>query len=344
MTALQFELPEPLEAHAPPEARGLARDDVRLLVASRRDGRIVHTRFHRLPDFLAPGDLVVVNVSATLAAALPVRRADGSALELHLSTPAPDRPDGTWWIVELRDTGRPFRGVRTGEELSLPAGGRAEILAPYAGGVRLWLARLHLPAPLETYLGRHGHPIRYGYVPGEWPLDAYQNVYAGEPGSAEMASAGRPFTPALVTRLVASGVLVAPVVLHAGVSSPERGEPPYPERFRVPESTARLVNAVHGWGGRVVAVGTTAVRALETAAQPGGTVTAASGWTRLVVGPERGLWTVDGLVTGWHEPEASHLQLLRAAGGDELIDRSYRAALEHGYLWHEFGDSHLVLA
>jgi S-adenosylmethionine:tRNA ribosyltransferase-isomerase len=130
------------------------------------------------------------------------------------------------------------------------------------------------------------------------------------------------------------------VVLHTGVSSPERGEPPFPERYRVPAATARLVNAARG---RVIAVGTTVVRALETVAAPDGIVRAGAGWTRLVVGPERGLRAVDGLITGWHEPQASHLELLRAVAGDDLLDRSYHEALVRGYLWHEFGDSHLVL-
>jgi S-adenosylmethionine:tRNA ribosyltransferase-isomerase len=158
-----------------------------------------------------------------------------------------------------------------------------------------------------------------------------------------MPSAGRPFTPELVTALVARGVLVAPITLHTGVSSLERGEAPYPERYRVPEATARLVNAVHLWGGRVIAVGTTVVRALETVAERDGAVADGEGWTSLVITPERGLWTVDGLLTGWHEPEASHLDMLRALAPQGLLDRSYQAALEHGYLWHEFGDSHLLL-
>jgi S-adenosylmethionine:tRNA ribosyltransferase-isomerase len=332
-----------LEAHEPPEARGLRRDEVRLMVASRHDGSVIHTRFHELPRFLSPGDLLVVNTSATLPAALPALRDDGSELELRLSTPAPHSEDSSWWRIELRLGDLPFRGGRVGERLSLPDGGSATILAPYAGGARLWLARLDLPEPVQAYLGRHGHPIRYRYVPREWPLDQYQNAYSVEPGSAEMASAGRPFTPELVTSLVASGVQVAPLTLHTGVSSPERGEPPYAEPYRVPAPTARLVNAVHGWGGRVVAVGTTVVRALESVADPDGSVAPGEGWTNLIVTPERGARAVDGLVTGWHEPEASHLDLLRAIAGDELVDLSYQAAQEHGYLWHEFGDSHLIL-
>ena len=189
----------------------------------------------------------------------------------------------------------------------------------------------------------HGQPIRYGYVPRRWPLSAYQNVYAVEPGSAEMPSAGRPFTAELITRLVAGGVLVAPITLHTGVSSQERHERPYPERFHVPLQTARLVNAAHAWGGRVIATGTTVVRALETVAQHDGTVTAGEGWTDLVVTPDRGLRTIDGLLTGLHEPDSSHLDILRAPAGADMLVRSYAAALEHGYRWHEFGDSQLIL-
>jgi S-adenosylmethionine:tRNA ribosyltransferase-isomerase len=344
VSALQFELPQRLEAHEPPEARGLARDEVRLLVASGRDGRITHARFRDLPAFLAPGDLVVVNTSATLAAALPAERAsDGWRLELRLSTPAPHRVADQWWIVELRASDRPFLSGRECDELLLPGGGRATIVAPYAGGRRLWLAKLDLPEPLADYLRRHGHPIRYSYVPREWPLSAYQSAYALEPGSAEMASAGRPLTAELVTQLVARGIHVAPVTLHTGVSSPERGEAPYAERYRVPESTARLVNAVQCWGGRVIAIGTTVVRALESVADPDGTVTAGEGWTSLVIDETRGVYAVDGLVTGWHEPEASHLEMLRALASEELLDRCYGEALARGYLWHEFGDSHLIL-
>jgi S-adenosylmethionine:tRNA ribosyltransferase-isomerase len=337
MSVLTFELPARLEADRPPEAR----DDVRLLVANRAEGSIVHSRFRELPRFLAPGDLLLLNTSATLPAALPATRADGEAMELRLSTPAPDLDPDRAWIVELRRGEEPY-AAGVGERLTLAAGASAELVAPYAAP-RLWLARLDLPRPIDDYLAAHGHPIRYRYVAGSWPLEAYQNVYAVEPGSTEMPSAGRPFTAELITRLVAEGVLVAPITLHTGVSSQERRERPYAERFRVPRETARLVNAVREWGGRVVAVGTTVVRALETVAQPDGTVTAGHGWTNLVVTTERGLWALDGLLTGWHEPQSSHLDVLRAAAGDELVARSYEAAIDHGYRWHEFGDSQLVL-
>jgi S-adenosylmethionine:tRNA ribosyltransferase-isomerase len=340
--ALAFDLPERLEAHEPPEARGLARDEVRLLVASRSAEGLVHASFRHLPRFLAPGDAVVVNTSATLPAAIPATRTDGTALTVHLSTPLPNAPDDRR-VVELRRGDARFCGGTQGETLTVPAGGSVKLLAPYLGGKRLWIGKLRLPDALPRYLARHGRPIRYRYVPDEHPLAAYQTVYATEPGSAEMASAGRPFTPDLVTDLAARGVAIAPVLLHTGVSSLEDGETPYPERFRVPAETARLVTATRRWGGRVIAVGTTVVRALETAARPDGVVEPADGWTHLVVTPERGLRAVDGLVTGWHEPGASHLHLLEAVGGRDLVERSYRAALENGYLWHEFGDAHLIL-
>jgi S-adenosylmethionine:tRNA ribosyltransferase-isomerase len=344
VSALAFELPPALEASEPPEARGLRRDEVRLMVARNAEGVIEDATFARLAEFLRPGDVVVVNTSATLPAAIAARRADGSPLRVHVATAAPHLPEG-WWVLELRsaDGAHPLGSGRAGERLELAGGAIAELVAPYASGARLMLARLELDELLVGYLKRHGEPIRYGYVPERWPVSAYQTVYANQPGSAEMPSAGRPFTAELLAELVSHGVLIAPILLHTGVSSPEGHEPPYPEYYEVPAPTATLVERVREWGGRVVAVGTTVVRALETVATPEGKIEPGSGWTNLVVKPERGLWTVDALLTGWHEPRASHLQLLGAVADAELLSSCYRRALERGYLWHEFGDSHLLL-
>ncbi len=326
------------EAHEPPEVCGSGRDDVAMLVADPLDGSLVHARFGDLPRFLSPGDLLVVNTSATLPAALPARLA-GRAVELRLSTPG----DYGSWIVEVRsDDGAPLPPPPPGAQVELPGGAHAEVLAPFPGSRRLSLARLELGVPIEAYLHLYGRPIRYGYVTAEWPLDAYQTVFALEPGSAEMPSAARAFTTALVTELVGRGVLIAPITLHTGVSSPELGEPPFSERFRVPGSTARLINAVRWWGGRVIAVGTTVVRALETTARDG-TASAGEGWTNVVVSPGSGARSVDGLLTGWHEPRSIHLEMLEALAGGELIERSYREASAHGYRLHEFGDLLLIL-
>lgn len=354
LDTLDFTLPPHLEASSPAEARGLARDDVRLMVSSRADNHIVHTRFRELGEFLQAGDILVLNTSGTIPAALNAARADGTELELHLSTHLP----GDIWTVELRQPGlhgtSPFRDGVAGETLRLPGDAQVTLLAPYAldrrqpaaNGTRLWLATLHLPCCsllLHDYLARYGFPIRYGYVHEAWPIQAYQTVYATEAGSAEMPSAGRAFTTELLTRLIARGVQCAPLLLHTGVASLEEHEPPYEEYYRVPPETAQLVNAAHAAHHRVIAVGTTAVRALETVAEPDGTVHPGEGWTRLVVTAQRGIRVFDGLLTGLHEPRASHLAMLEAFAGREHLQTAYEAALREGYLWHEFGDLHLIL-
>jgi S-adenosylmethionine:tRNA ribosyltransferase-isomerase len=338
LTAAAFELPASLEATAPPEARGITRDSVRLMVASRSSGRIAHVRFRDLPRFMRAGDVLVVNVSATLPSALAERRTDGRACRVHVSTRVPELGP-SWRAIELRsaDGARPAR-AGTGETVALEDGASFEVVAPYASDARLVLARFRGSHEVEDHLARFGEPIRYGHVRTRWPLRAYQNVYARVPGSAEMPSAGRPFSTRLITDLVAGGVSIAPIVLHAGVSSPERHESPFPEYYEVPASTARLLAAIRRGGGRIVAVGTTVVRALESVgAEPG------AGWTGLKITAERELHVVDGLITGWHEPAASHLDLLEAVAGASLLERCYAEALRHGYLWHEFGDSHLLL-
>jgi S-adenosylmethionine:tRNA ribosyltransferase-isomerase len=336
---IESAISEPLEAVEPPELRGTDRADVALLVASRDDGSLVHASFNELPRLLRPGDLLVVNNSATIPAAVPAQL-DGEDVLLHLSTPV----DAGNWVVELRTAElMPLPAPRMGSTVELPGGASAKLLARYLASRRLSVARLSLGETVESYLRRHGQPIRYRHTPREWPIDAYQTVFAIHLGSAEMPSAGRPFTAELVAELAARGVSIAPLTLHTGVSSLELGESPYPERYGVPGATARLVNATRDWGGRVIAVGTTVVRALETVASAGGRVRAADGLTNLVVTPLRGLHAVDGLITGWHEPSSSHLQLLEAAAGPELLPRSYEAAQAHGYRFHEFGDSHLIL-
>jgi S-adenosylmethionine:tRNA ribosyltransferase-isomerase len=329
-------------ASEPPEARGLARDAVKLLVA--RPGGVSHARFAELGDYLRPGDLLVVNNSATLPAAIDGRR-DGQQIAVHFSTARGDR-----WVVELRPAGDatgPLTDVRPGERIDLAGGGAIVIGASYpqsgVSGGRLWTAQVILEGHVPPYLARYGRPIKYSYVPRQWPLSYYQTVFARRPGSAEMPSAARPFSAEMVTALVADGIAIAPITLHAGVSSAEAGELPTPERFDVPPATARLVNLTRAAGGRVIAVGTTVTRALESAADMDGVVHGAAGWTDLVLGAGRPCRVVDGLITGWHEAGASHLLLLEAVVGPELVATAYREALAHGYLWHEFGDSALLL-
>lgn len=360
---LDFTLPPELEAHEPPEARGLRRDEVRLMVSYRCDDRLVHAEFRDVPEFLRAGDVLVINTSGTLPAALTATRADGTGLRLHLST----RLSDDVWSVELRKlengTTKPFREARAGETLNLPGVAKAWLLEPYPRPEsRLWRAKLEFPTPyllektpiprplspvqgkgVVDYLVRFGQPIRYGYVRENWPLSYYQTVYATEMGSAEMPSAGRAFTPEIITRLVAKGVLVVPLLLHTGVASLESLEPPYAEFYRVPGVTAEAVSQARADGRRVIAVGTTVVRTLETITDPTGLIYPGEGWTELIITPERPVRAVDGILTGWHEPKATHLMMLEAIASRGHLEIAYKAALHGKYLWHEFGDLHLIL-
>ena len=335
---LTFTLPDELSAAGPPEARGLTRDGVRLLVASRNGS--THTRFAALPDFLRPGDLVVINTSPTLAAAVRATRANGQQVAVHFAS---HLPDGSW-VVEVRPAERatgPVADIVERECLDL-SGVPLTIRNPVSD--RLWTATVD--GDVLDLMAAHGRPISYAYIHGSWPIADYQTVFARtEPGagSAEMPSAGRPFSTRTITDLVAKGVAVAPVMLHTGVSSAEKGEPPQAEPYRVPAPTARLVELTRANGGRVGAVGTTVTRALETVADEDGTVRPGEGWTELVLGPDRPARVVTGLVTGWHAPGASHLSLLEAVAGQELVAKAYAEAVARRYLWHEFGDSCLLV-
>ncbi len=354
MSAPTLPLLEGAVATAPPEARGLPRDGVRMLVASATEG-LAHRRAYHLPAVLRPGDLLVINTSDTLPAALTGVTAAGERVQVHLSTVDPSagrdpaaalRATASPWVVELRTPagrpgGEPSTADRSGTAVALAGGGRLAIRDPYPDETtrrRLWTAGLTTTAPLGRWLADHGEPVRYGYTSARWPLSAYRTGHADTPGSAEMPSAGRPLTARTFRRLRLRGVRTAAVVLHCGLSSPEADEAPYAEWFAVPPSTLDAVAETRAAGGRVIAVGTTVVRALESAARG-----PARGWTDLVVTPDDRPSTVDGLLTGWHPPEASHLRLLAAVADPALLAESYRAALAAGYLWHEFGDVHLLL-
>lgn len=352
LSTIEFSLPPELEASAPPEARGLRRDQVRLMVSYTSTDHIEHTHFYNFHKFLNEGDVLVVNTSRTRNSALSATRADGTILELHLSI----HFDDDLWTVEVRSMDeagktRHFEDISRGEALTLPGGVRLLLQEPYVSDCgnnsrpseTLWLARISFPQDVDEYLSRHGFPIRYNYVKEKWPLSFYQTVYATESGSAEMPSAGRPFTPKLLERLEAKGIKIAPLLLHTGISNLETHEPPYKEYYRVTEETAQMVSEARASGKRIVAVGTTAIRALESVTNGDGRTHAGEGWTCLVVTPQRGIRAVNALLTGMHEPEASHLAMLEALAGVSHLKVAYTEALRKGYLWHEFGDLHLIL-
>jgi S-adenosylmethionine:tRNA ribosyltransferase-isomerase len=342
MSTLDFVLPPGLEAREPAESRLGRRDAVRMLVSD-GDQPPLDAAFADLPDVLDDGDLLVVNTSSTIPAAFDATHVDGRCLVVHLSTRLP----AGLWVLEVRQpadggASEPFATVVEGDVLSVP-GGSVRLLNRYPDSQRLWVASFETAMPTLDWLAQHGRPIRYGYVPDDWPIDVYQTVFGTTPGSAEMPSASRPFTPELVARLVSAGVGITPIQLHTGVSSLEAHEVPYPEPFVVPESTAERINDAHRHHRRVIAIGTTVVRALESAADEQGVVHPNHGWADVIITPERGVRAVDGLLTGWHEPQASHLSMLEAVAGLAPLTEAYAAGLARGYLWHEFGDVHLIL-
>lgn len=358
---IRFELPDALLAREPPEKRGLARDQVRLLAAERATGALRHTRFDRIGDLLRPGDCLVFNASRTLPAALRASFSGGSGPGLHIRL-ARRNDDGTWSALPLTEGDEPWPGEAPGARLEfrpVPSQGNvrdtlgqpltAEVVGrdPLVG--RLWRLRFsRTGSDLVESLSRLGDPVRYWYAAAPWDLDFYQTVYAREPGSMEMPSAGRAFTWKLLLDLRRRGIGTAFLVLHAGLSSYldeefDAGHPASVEPYRLDPAAAARINASKTRGGRIVAVGTTVVRALETLADPDGSVRPGEGRTCLRITPSHRLRAVDGLLTGFHEPQASHLDLLSAFLPPERLEGIYAAALAEGYLWHEFGDANLIL-
>ncbi len=337
---LVFEQPKVLFASTPVETELGTRDAVRLLVTTPAGNQ--HVTFAELGRFLSPGDLLVANESATLAASLEAHGSSGT-YTLDLST---RYAEGLWLAEPRWDPAHPGpMPIKAGEEARV-GDATVRYVAPYPGIPRLWFITTDLP--LEPLLESTGVPIHYGYVQKVWPLDAYQSLFSRVPGSAEMPSAARPITPKVREALEAAGVRFVSVLLHSGVSSLEieaetvEEQAVYPEPFQVSQATADLVNRTRGGGHRVIAIGTTVVRALESAWTPDG-VRPRQGFTRLFVHPGNPVRSVDGLLTGFHDPVTSHLAMLAALIGLPRVMEAYQEAIANEYRWHEFGDSHLIL-
>jgi S-adenosylmethionine:tRNA ribosyltransferase-isomerase len=308
------------------------------MVIDRAARRIEHAEFARLGSFLRAGDLLVVNRSRTIPAAFPAWRDGGELVQLRICV----RQTDEWHVLAVRpDPPHANVALRAGERL-LVDGVETIVRGQRADLPLLW--RIDAPSDGLERLLRTGEPIRYSYVPAPVPASHYQTVFATEPGSAETPSAGRSFSWELVLALQRGGIDLNDILLHTGLSSLQDDDvdaehPLFEEWFEV---DARAVGAVNR-AARVIAVGTTVVRALETAAKGRGQVQAMQGWTRLRLGPGSPLQVVDGLLTGFHEPQASHFDLLRAFLDETLLERAYREAIVARYLWHEFGDLCLIL-
>ena len=344
-SVIQFDLPQHLACPLPTEERGIERDEVRLLITTAH-GQIEHSSFNHFPLFLHKGDVLVVNTSATIPSALPVSLPGLREGRLHLGT----RLTNGQWLVEIRElTGNKTIRWRQGEEgmvFPLPGAGRVILKHRFykdSQWLHLWVAEFLIHEPLQTYLLAHAQPIQYEKLDRLYPLSYYQTFFSFQPGSSEMPSAGRGFTTRLVEGLLKKGVILAPVILHTGVSSLEENETPYPEYMEVDPVTAALINTAKADDRRIIAVGTTAVRAVETAANSQGTVLPYRGYTDLFIDENYTVKVINGLLTGFHEPRASHLNMLQAVAGFQHLEQAYNEAVKGGYYWHQFGDLHLIL-
>ncbi len=342
---LAFTLPDHLACPLPTELRGIARDEVGLLVTT-GSGAVEHTRFRNLSDYLLPGDVLVVNQSATLPAAFSISLPGGLEGRVHFSTPVSENE----WLAEIRQV-KGNRTIRWNE-------GRENMIIPLPGAtgiqlirkfyqdrslIHLWVVRFNSHQDMRSYMHEFGAPIQYENLNRTYPLDYYQTHFSLYPGSAEMPSAARGFTPRLMKELKKKNILLAPILLHTGVSSLEENEPPYPEFFRIDSQAARTINRARCSGRRIIAVGTTSMRAIESTADDQGCVIPMQGHTNLYIKPGYRPRAVNGLLTGFHEPKASHLYMLQAIAGLEHLELAYSHALDQEYYWHQFGDLHLIL-
>ncbi len=346
ISTIQFELPSQLACPLPTEERGVTRDQIRLLVTSNNGDDVQHSHFSHLGDFLQAGDLLVVNTSATLPAAIPLDLPNGKQGVLHLSNKLPNGR----WLVEIRaienNKTRRWKAGEKGMYFQLPHGGHLKLIKRFYNQdhlLDLWEIELSTPDNIEAYLMKSGQAIKYNHVQKNYPLDYYQTCFSSTPGSAEMPSAARGFTPELVSKLLKKGVDFAPILLHTGVSSLEIDEKPYPEYMEVSELSARKIRLAKTLGHRIVAVGTTAVRAVESSVDERGVIQAFKGHTSLFIHQDDSMKVVDALLTGFHEPMASHLHILQALVSDEHLEKAYTEAIDAGYFWHEFGDLHLLI-
>lgn len=342
---IEFDLPENLACPEPTEERNITRDEVRLLVTA-GPGEIHHTTFNKLYRNLEAGDVLVVNTSATVASALTIPLPGGRKGKLHFSNKLNDNE----WLIEIRevtgDKTKRWKEGLPGMRFNLSEGSRIDLKRRFYKDkqlLNLWVAELQTSLPEKNYLSKYAQPINYENLNKNYPLEYYQTYFSFHPGSAEMPSASRGFTQSLVEKILEKGVVFAPVLLHTGISSLEVNETPYPEYMEIDPVTSAIINAAKSTGRKIIAAGTTAVRAIESAADNEGIVRPYRGNTELFIDADYKMKVVDGLLTGFHEPRASHLYMLQSIAGFEHVEKAYQVAIESGYYWHQFGDLHLLL-
>ena len=336
-TDFSFDLPEELIAQTPLQRR----DGSRLLHLDKHTGAVEHGHFYDLPRYLKPGDCLVLNDSRVLPARLIGSRASGGSVELVLLR---DLGDGKWECLS-----RPGRKTKPGTELFFGEGElRATVLEVAEGGNRI--VQFHYEGIFLEVLERLGKMPLPPYIREELQdAERYQTVYSRELGSAAAPTAGLHFTKELLAQIESMGVHIAYVTLHVGLGTfrPVKEEeiedhPMHAEFCIVPERTARLVTETKKAGGRIVSVGTTSCRTLESFAREDGTLEPCSGWTDIFIYPGYRFKCVDALVTNFHLPESTLIMLVSALAGREHVLNAYRIAVEERYRFFSFGDAMFI--
>jgi S-adenosylmethionine:tRNA ribosyltransferase-isomerase len=337
---LNFELPATLNAVMPPERRGIRRDHVKLMVQNRGTGNVEHDRFYNLDSYLKEGDVLVLNSSRTVPAVLKADIYRGvKRIQAEIEIRLARRKDESIWEALVV-----MEGVENGDQLifSPELHGLVGKVSPSNPFITIEFSKRG--TDLYNAIYSLGEPVRYEYIQNPWVLDYYQTVFATHPGSVEMPSAGRAFSWELLFKLQQKGIKLAFLQLHTGLSylmddkwdhSPTENH----EEYHIPQETWDILLQAKLEGNRIIAVGTTVVRAIETAIKNGNL----SGWTNLYIHPGYNLKLADGIITGMHEPEASHLAMLSAFVEKEALFQAYQEAIIYGYLWHEFGDMNLII-
>lgn len=339
--AISFQLPDQLNASIPPERRGVRRDRVKMLVLDRQNGHVEHT--NNLEDYLKAGDVLILNNSRTIPAQLSGTYLEGDNEKEVIVRLAHRLSEDKWQALLI---GRPK--WNKGDKITFTPHLSAVVEESYSEKPLVTIKFSICCNALFDQFYSIGQPIRYEYIETPWDLDYYQTVFASVPGSVEMPSAGRAFSWEMILKLKKLGIQIGFIQLHTGLSyfesdkwshHPEENT----EEFIIPKETAKLIEKAKENGGKVIAVGTTVVRALEAMYLLNNKIEGLHQWTNLYIDSSYPLKVVDGLITGMHEPEASHLDMLSAFIEPDMLNKAYENAIAKHYLWHEFGDMNLII-
>lgn len=346
-TAIRFNLTDEQNIKKPHELRGINRDHVKLFVIDRKNARTYHSAFNHLSDFLRRGDLLIFNSGRTLPASLKtVNYKAQQNLEVRL---AEHLPDDSWLVLFLYQNKTHFHSnLKPGLKIKFESGLSASIIERNIHNPRLWKIKFSVTGQeLINIFNQIGKPIHYGYISAPLPLEYFLTVFSKDPLTSQMPNAGRAFTWKMIFDLKNKGIDTAFLTIHTGLSSyldnSKAGHLMTEEEYFISASTADKIEAAKISNGRIVAVGTSVVRAIESSALQSGKVIPGHAYTSLRITEEYKLKIADGLITGFHEPEASHLDLISAFLSPAVIKKTYEEAIEKKYLWHEFGDLCLIL-